>query len=184
LCERKRLLLTPFQENTQGEVNLDDDNVVAVRRMMQWFYCHDYNDSPRVPLNAFSAGAVVAASLHVNALVYAIADKYHIPGLKSLSVDKTYKLFQNVVDITVFIPAVKAVWNSTPSRDRGLRDLYIRFITTCRTQFQVHRGFMDLLRSDGALATELLTTSWDVLTSIQNGHAGVPAAENVGPRSS
>jgi len=74
----------PFKESSTREITLMEDDPEAVDRMINWLYCLDYNDAPTHNGVRQSKG-----SLSINALVYAIADKYDIKGLKKTAIEKT-----------------------------------------------------------------------------------------------
>jgi hypothetical protein len=57
----------------------------------------------------------------INARVYAIADKYGIPGLKDLSRKKFRDCLVGDWDNDSFSNVIRFVYKSTPEQDRGLR---------------------------------------------------------------
>ena len=73
-------------------------------------YCDDYVCNPLV----------------INAHVYAMAEKYEIPALKRMAAKKTANhLDESEHPLHFFVDAIKVVWTTTPSSDKGLRSLYI-----------------------------------------------------------
>ena len=60
-----------------------------------------------------------------DAQVYQIADKYDIPALKAHSVHKFGVAITTGWSMDDFPLAVSVVYGSTPSGDRGLRDLVV-----------------------------------------------------------
>jgi hypothetical protein len=67
-------------------------------------------------------------SFHI--LMYSLADRLIIHGLKSLSKIKVKKeLIQSLLDENAFRKAVVETYNSTPEHDRGLRDLIVDITT-------------------------------------------------------
>ncbi|KAN0086876.1 hypothetical protein V8E54_000564 [Elaphomyces granulatus] len=73
-----------FQEATSGVITLDDDDPEAVKRMISFFYTHDYDNEITIP--SYTDASILGRNPCCPAAAFAI-------------------------------------YNSTPSNDRGLRDL-------------------------------------------------------------
>lgn len=94
--------------------------------------------------------------LMINALVYALADKYDLDPLKALARSK-FEEVPSLEEVPVdFANVAREVYTSTPSGDRGLRDLVL---TTCMAHMD------DLFRNDdfNALLEEEAQLSRDLL---------------------
>lgn len=81
-----------------------------------------------------------------NVLVYAIADRYHLLGLKSLAKDRVHALVKKSSAYTKtadFPEVAKVVFDSTPAADCGLRDIIIDLCSSS----------MDEIIKDGDTAT-------------------------------
>lgn len=63
-------------------------------------------------------------SFHI--LMYALADRMFIEGLKGLSKRKVEQELLQRLDASSFPSAIVEIYKSTPSQDRGLRDLAVR----------------------------------------------------------
>lgn len=63
-------------------------------------------------------------SFHI--LMYALADRMFIEGLKGLSKRKVEQELLQRLDASSFPSGIVEIYNSTPSQDRGLRDLAVR----------------------------------------------------------
>ncbi|KAI9809482.1 MAG: hypothetical protein M1826_003896, partial [Phylliscum demangeonii] len=125
-------------EAESANIRLDDDELPLVRRMIDFLYKLDYSDEgePPNPSSEYEDGAVIRESpptdllecsaLTVHARMYAIADKYQIPGLKDLSKRKFSTTVTDKWNNESFSHAVRVVYNSTPQNDRGLRDVVAR----------------------------------------------------------
>lgn len=58
-----------------------------------------------------------------NVLVYALADKYNLPGLKSIAKSKFIESTRETRwPYSNFAAVIKAVYTTTPAHDHGLRD--------------------------------------------------------------
>lgn len=95
-----------------------------------------------------------------NARVYSMADKYIIPGLKELAKTK-FKILASAGLILDHPSIINEVYDTTPSEDRGLRDIvtnlcapYVQKIVHSKgwsTTAQMHVEFtFDLLRASAA----------------------------------
>jgi len=58
-----------------------------------------------------------------NVLVYAIAEKYGISKLKELAKTKFRNQARSILSSSEFLAIIQALYSSTPSSDRGLRDI-------------------------------------------------------------
>lgn len=78
-----------FQEPGSRSVELKDDLLAAVERMIHFFYAFDYNDDmPAAEPMPGPKDAEPATKLQMDAHMYAIAEKYEIPALKELAFQK------------------------------------------------------------------------------------------------
>ena len=82
------------------------------------FVCKKCNEpAPPLPLNGASD------QLLLHSKMYQIADKYDVPGLKDLVIEKFRRSCGHFWDDDLFPAAVHHVFSSTPYHDKGLRDL-------------------------------------------------------------
>lgn len=70
----------------------------------------------------------IAPSNHLvfHILMYSLADRMLIEGLKAQAKDKVERVFSQLLDANSFQEAIRRIYNSTPARDRGLRDLAVK----------------------------------------------------------
>ena len=117
------------KECREGKITLQDDDISVVEAMIQFMYNLDYSVIESV------------CPLLFNAKVYGIADKYNVPGLKVVAKRKfahkiscrpakpgygyNVKVDYTTTEIDNFSKAVIEVYDSTPSSDRGLRDILV-----------------------------------------------------------
>lgn len=72
--------------------------------------------------------------LEVNATVYALAEKYECPDLKTMAIKKFgYAAKEMIIDREV-LETIRIVYDSTPSSDRGLRDICVTLWTIAGAQ--------------------------------------------------
>jgi len=67
-------------------------------------------------------------SLVIHAKVYALAEKFLIPGLKALAIRKYKAAASASLGIDDFLQSVQEVYTSTVESDRGLRDAVVKLI--------------------------------------------------------
>ncbi|CAG8370860.1 unnamed protein product, partial [Penicillium salamii] len=141
-----------FQEASTDEIILQEEPAL-VREMIEYFYTLDYlapstnvsedvsanevvpcqqlegredqgnasqpDDAARNPSAAFD-------SLSFHILMYSLADRMFIEGLKALSNQKAERELIDSLDANSFPGAIFEIYNSTPADDRGLRDMAVR----------------------------------------------------------
>lgn len=69
-----------------------------------------------------------ADQLLSHAILYEIADKYDVKGLKELAREKFSRACAKFWDTEEFVAAAKHAWSTTPIEDRGLREVIIKTI--------------------------------------------------------
>ena len=96
------------------------------------------------------------AALLSSVRVYAIADKYGIPLLKELAMDR----FCDRVEINWthedFSDIVREIFQSTPDSDRGLRDIVVRIVATHAEALTQNDDFCQVLKEIGDLGLRVL----------------------------
>ena len=115
---------------------------------MDWFYCHDY-----------SIRTVEAENfLDHSALVYAIADKYEVRGLKTRVLQEVSAYLRGDDDDIVkdYIESIPTVWTSTPSSDRSLRNIYIEHLLCHRNYYFADEGIIAHLKDVQEFARDTL----------------------------
>lgn len=91
-----------------------------------------------------------------NMRVYAIADKYDIPCLKELAKQRFCTWARSEWARPDFPAIVRVVFESTPSSDRGLRDIIIALVAAHGDIFIKNADFRRLIQDVGELGLELL----------------------------
>ena len=134
---RRTNLLTPLQEQFTREVKLPADEEFLIRRLLHYCYLTGYKDEPYTdeidPPPQIKAPAYVNR-LHLNAQMYAIADKYDIPSLKEeaarkfdavileLKENQSMKTHTGAGLFDQMMEAIPCIYSSTPDGDHHLRD--------------------------------------------------------------
>ncbi|KAI9784353.1 MAG: hypothetical protein M1839_002414 [Geoglossum umbratile] len=151
VCPRSRFFAAAcdgkFLEGKTGKIILAGDDVETVKRMISYLYTLDYEDEERydakpvgdlvdLPIADKVVGAKSATAkerprstegcrpaLFSSVRVYAIAEKYDIPALKTLAKERFSEWAKSNWSHKDFPILVREVFESTPTSDRGLRDV-------------------------------------------------------------
>lgn len=111
-------------------------------------------------------------SFHI--LIYSLADRLLIEGLKVLSKDKVERALVQRLDASTFQKAVVEIYNSTPASDRGLRDLVVKITLKHLTKLrEIEEGAPlvfpnSLVISVPQFSSDLLIAMMDQTTSGRN----------------
>jgi len=113
-----------FKEGAECKIELKEDLTSMVDRMVYYFYNFDYyNCSDSTNVNEPKPWP----ALFVHIQMYSIADKYDIPGLRALALEK-FKTFTSGRDVTcgILTNATHAINKlQLPEPDTALRDLLV-----------------------------------------------------------
>lgn len=94
-----------------------------------------------------------------NVLVYAIAEKYHLPELKTLAQSRVQALTRPdaaYTGVSDFSDVVKFAFESTPAVDNGLRDIFIKLCADYFPDVLVHEGLDTVIKSIAPLSFGIL----------------------------
>lgn len=138
------------QEALSGVIELRHDDPDTVRAMLQFCYTFTYTckqtDSQEDRM-----------VFHVH--MYAVGEIYDLPGLKKLAVHN----FERDVNATFprFPAAVRAIYETTPASDRGLRDVVLRVCAQHARDLMQKPPFEDMMDELGVFGRELARTLAD-----------------------
>ena len=182
----KRSWLTIWQEATTAIINLKDDDPQAVNRMLLYLYNDDYlegtipwTQSPlrttvdpaesTKPPHLRGFGPPVFSSNHTlnrpetitspvtnNALVYAIADKYDVLGLKDLAKFKFHFCLKGLTSYNELGDLIGIVYTTIPSSDKGLRNLVADHCSKNFKQITINQAVKEAFRENGELSFAVL----------------------------
>nr|KMM68934.1 hypothetical protein CPAG_05257 [Coccidioides posadasii RMSCC 3488] len=129
-----------FKEAVSGEIELDDDPRL-VNGMLEYLYTLDYCVEDKQISNADSAATATSGEvenglssplssgsydhLSFHILMYSLAERLFIHGLKRLSKQNVERELSQRVDGDTFFAAILEIYKTTPEHDRGLRDLIV-----------------------------------------------------------
>ncbi|KAF5621974.1 hypothetical protein F52700_10848 [Fusarium sp. NRRL 52700] len=134
-----------WKEGSEGNIRIDDFDPDVVDAMLRFMYSFEYSSDHDTPRMVFDVR------------VYQIADKYGITALKN-EVKKQFKAaVASEWTANDFSVAANLVYVTTPSRDRGLRDIVMETIRENIDYLVDHNNFDELLRSTPDLAADLIS---------------------------
>ena len=153
---------------------LKEDDPPTVLRMLTYLYTFDYDDeeeaasiapymlepaeikapSPNVPLS--DRQALIHTRLLNNVAVYAIAEKYDIPELKELAQVKFESSLGDQEPHSNLPIIVNAVWETTPSSDRGMRDVVFEYCKCFDQEIISNEHLSGMLQDHGDLAVAVM----------------------------
>ncbi|CAG9989382.1 unnamed protein product [Clonostachys byssicola] len=119
-----------FKEAVTAEINLAEDDPIAVKIMMNHFYNLNYSDGSTT---TSETGSTLPGDkkflLLDHAKVYSLAEKYGVPSLKKLAVDKFERQARKDCDGEDLVDAAVEAYTGTVPKDRGFRDEVVRAMT-------------------------------------------------------
>ncbi|KAH0154084.1 hypothetical protein KCU67_g9204, partial [Aureobasidium melanogenum] len=123
---------TPITTRTL-DWDLDVENNTTIGLMIHYFYHHDYpSRTPDGDINVFGSAKWREGCLVQHARMYAMGDKYGVPGLKALALRKFKTNLESDLKHTYFeLASVIAItFLGTPSTDQSLREEVVGFFHT------------------------------------------------------
>ncbi|KAI0147301.1 hypothetical protein GGR57DRAFT_259153 [Xylariaceae sp. FL1272] len=144
-----------FKENHEGIVDLPDDDPRAVEMMVYYFYHFRYDLAGTLAGDADTDASPMPSALVLHVLVYAIAEKYNIQGLKAFALEEFKAAVTEPWDTDVFLEAAREAYLSTVEADRGLRDIVVATFSARRELLDQEKT-QEILKEVGLLAYDLL----------------------------
>ncbi|KPM39352.1 hypothetical protein AK830_g7204 [Neonectria ditissima] len=133
-----------WKESSEKKIAITDFDASVVEAMLRFMYAFDYT-------NVYSTSTMV-----YDAQVYQIADKYDVPALKAHAQKKFGLAITTSWSMDDFPLAITVVYESTPSADRGLRDLVVEISRKNIDQLVGRDSFSELLRKTPDFAADLI----------------------------
>lgn len=119
----------------------------VVEAMLHFMYTFDYDAS--------GSAQNSSSPMVFNVKVYSIADKYDVPALKSQAKQKFETAVETCWDMDDFPDAIAQVYHSTPSTDRGLREVISGAACEHVNELLLKQGFRDVLEETVGFASDI-----------------------------
>ncbi|KID82461.1 btb/poz [Metarhizium guizhouense ARSEF 977] len=142
-----------WKESSEKKIEIKDFDATVVEAMLRFMYSFDYS-------NIYSTSTMI-----YDAQVYQIADKYDVPALKTHAKEKFGASIAAGWSLDDYPLAATVVYESTPSEDRGLRDLVVETSRENIDKLLTHDGFCGLLRKSADFAADLIPFLCDKLST-------------------
>ncbi|ODM20083.1 hypothetical protein SI65_05069 [Aspergillus cristatus] len=176
-----------FTEASTHTVRLDEEPAL-VKQMVEYFYTLDYQipgngeNTPSQPKREESPGDAdeflesskpprepvpTFDPLCFHILMYSLADRMFIRGLKILSQQNVERELVQQLDAALFPQAIVEIYNSTPPEDRGLRDLAIQYTMKNLTSLR-SKGQGAVAAFEDSLLKSAPQFSYDLLVAVMN----------------
>ncbi|KAF1993612.1 hypothetical protein P154DRAFT_477289 [Amniculicola lignicola CBS 123094] len=136
-----------WKESVDSSIRLEGDDLSVVEAMLQFMYTFDYNAS--------GSAENSPSPMVFNVKMYAVAEKYDIPALKSQSKHKFETTVETCWKMDDFSYAVAQIYNSTPSTDRGLRKVATEAACEHINELLPKQGFRDVLDETVGFASDI-----------------------------
>ncbi|KAF5597192.1 kelch 8 [Fusarium pseudoanthophilum] len=155
----KRQLTGPWKESEDKTIEIKDFDANIVGAMLRFLYSFDYDVPPNTRTMIF------------HAQVYQIGDKYGIETLKKHAINK----FESVVNeaevdagfASTLADTISIVYSTTPSGDRGLRDIVVQSSCTHFEYLTSEASFKEVLGRNEDFSADLVSLiyeSWGKFT--------------------
>ena len=154
-----------FKESSTANLLLEHDDPAAVECMIKFLYSGDYKDDT----------TDIDSCLMFHVSVYALADKYDIESLKRLAEIKFDKTADGTMS-TNFPAIVAAAFETTPSSDRGLRDVVSRICANHIDTILANETWKETLATNGEIGLAIFTLARQ--TSVAEVKKAVKQADN------
>ncbi|KAF2139161.1 uncharacterized protein K452DRAFT_311088 [Aplosporella prunicola CBS 121167] len=130
-----------FKESQSSSIDLNDENPEIVKAMLDYLYRFKYD------LQNASNDPTINMLFHTR--VYAAGEFYGIEKLKHAAIAHFRKLASHFWQhITAFTTAIKSIYNTTHSGDRGLRAIVVEFAVMYMDDLALHDEFLDCMREE------------------------------------
>ncbi|KAI6749658.1 hypothetical protein HG530_015072 [Fusarium avenaceum] len=137
------------KESIEKVIHITDFDNSVIEAMLQFIYHFDYtNDSKE-------------SAMIFHAKVYQIADKYGIFALKEHAKKKFSAVVKTDWSTDDFPLAIEFVYLTTPTEERGLRDLVVKTPYTNVQNLNTRDGFCQTLRTTADFAADLVRFTCD-----------------------
>lgn len=126
--------------------------------MLDFVYTNDYN----TPSLSTSCSPTACHDLSLHASVYAVGEKYDLPSLKQLAVEKFQRGSKIAWENEDFYRAVQIAFTTTSDSDKGMRNAVTEVILAHARRFANNRDMEAVVRSVDGLAYDLWKSAANV----------------------
>ena len=118
-------LLTKMQESLTSVINLPDDDLALVERMIEALYSSTYDST----VSDAEQATYGCHGFELHAAMYAIADKYGLAELKHLAQHRYRALQLPTHEAKIaFLKSIARIYSTTPAHDQSLRKIALHWV--------------------------------------------------------
>ncbi|KAF2768374.1 hypothetical protein EJ03DRAFT_274372, partial [Teratosphaeria nubilosa] len=169
--EAFKVRLTFLLEVRTDETDISLDDPEAVKLMIDFLYCHDYE----APAILFDVGltslTLEFSNPTMHAKMYVLGSKYSIPSLQAVELGKSSEAASYNWRADDFVTTTGLVYTSTQEQDKSLRDIVAKIIIKFMPEMD------SKVRSISGLAYDLLALQ---SAELKERSAGIPACMECG----
>lgn len=149
-----------MQEKITGEIDLSDNEFHLVQRLMGFFYSFDYSAYTAEEEQNESSSVSSSSNFDLHAEMYAIANKYQVPSLAQIALQKYTEQMYKDCSLGDFLGSISKIYELTPAHHRELRDVAVertrRYMGKIQTDDQNRRTFRRVVQDVPDYAADLL----------------------------
>ncbi|KAK7727808.1 hypothetical protein SLS57_002852 [Botryosphaeria dothidea] len=136
-----------MKESRENVVRLTEDPPEVVKAMIRYLYTSQYT-APKPD------DKLPALLFHIS--VYVIGEVYALSGLKKAAIDAFRQSAKDKVPGHILAPVIQAIYESTPDRDRGLRDAVVQVASKRFKELLVDEKFSAMMDEIGSFGKDIL----------------------------
>ncbi|KAL8706227.1 MAG: hypothetical protein Q9201_000733 [Fulgogasparrea decipioides] len=140
---------------------MDEKESALVDRLVHYFYHFYYDDMSEAQLSM--SPEITPLALDTN--IYTMGDEYNMSDIKRLAKAKFSRALPTGWNKEEFPKVIRTIYDTTPASDCGLRDCLVLVLQAYKLELRVSREFMDLMRSHGEFAVDLVD-AWANLSQL------------------
>jgi hypothetical protein len=145
-----------------ASVTLEEEDPDLVERIVNYFYTLQYP----TPGTTEHSNMVDEGNSIMHARMYAIADKYDIPGLRDAAENALESLLEHIAAInspmSFITELLQVVYEMTPTHDRTLRDIVYDFIKNDQHKLLGRKSVQDYALTNHDFGTDVLKIQLDI----------------------
>jgi hypothetical protein len=153
--------------------DLDVETTASVKLMIHYFYHHDYLEQETTHIKS---EVLPKGLLDEHSRMYAMGEKYGIPGLKAVALTKFSSQIPRYITPCSVSTAAVIAFNSTPDSDKSLREEVLEVLDICRQAWKKQVAIQKTILSMPEIAYGLYCKSLE--RDLPSAHGVIYAVKN------
>ncbi|KAJ5766701.1 uncharacterized protein N7511_004317 [Penicillium nucicola] len=147
-----------YKEASLSEVDLPDDDLATIQRVISFLYHQDYQDTSEAQVKsrdcALDHDIEPNAAMWNNLGVFIAADKFDISTLKDLARSRVIKWIDKNASKSPLI--IEKIWTTTPPQEILLRDAITKSISSDAHRFVTHDESMEVMQNSPDITISIM----------------------------